>query len=34
LEVLEAANVKERFIEAVRAACERSKELGQALGKD
>jgi pyrroline-5-carboxylate reductase len=34
LEVLEAANVKERFVEAVRAACERSKELGQALGKD
>jgi pyrroline-5-carboxylate reductase len=34
LEVLEAARVKERFVEAVRAACERSKELGQALGKD
>jgi len=34
LEVLEAAHVKEHFVEAVRAACERSKELGQALGKD
>ena len=34
LKVLEAAQVKERFIEAVRAACERSKELGDALGKD
>src|SRR5258708_4633156 len=34
LEVLEAAHVKEHFVEAVRAACERSKELGKALGKD
>ncbi len=34
LEVLEAAHVKEHFVEAVRAACERSKELGEALGKD
>jgi pyrroline-5-carboxylate reductase len=34
LEVLEAAHVKEHFIEAVRAACERSRELGEALGKD
>ena len=34
LEVLEAGRVKERFIEAVRAACERSRELGDALGKD
>ena len=34
LEVLEAAHVKDKFVEAVRAACERSKELGDALGKD
>jgi pyrroline-5-carboxylate reductase len=34
LKVLEAAQVKERFVEAVRAACERSKELGDELGKD
>ncbi|HUQ27692.1 MAG TPA: pyrroline-5-carboxylate reductase [Usitatibacter sp.] len=34
LEVLENAHVQERFIEAVRAACERSKELGDELGKD
>jgi pyrroline-5-carboxylate reductase len=34
LRVLEEGHVKERFIEAVRAACERSKELGAALGKD
>jgi len=34
LEVLEAAHVKDHFVAAVRAACERSKELGQALGKD
>jgi pyrroline-5-carboxylate reductase len=34
LEVLEAAHVKDRFVEAVRAACERSKELGDAFGKD
>jgi len=34
LEVLEGAGVKERFVEAVRAACERSKELGDAFGKD
>ena len=34
LEVLESGHVKERFVEAVRAACERSKELGAALGKD
>lgn len=34
LEVLEAAHVKDRFVEAVRAACERSKELGDELGKD
>ncbi len=33
LEVLEAAGVKERFIEAVKAACERSRELGEALGR-
>ena len=34
LEVLEAARVKEHFVAAVRAACERSRELGEALGKD
>ncbi len=34
LDVLEAAKVKEHFIAAVRAACERSRELGAALGKD
>jgi pyrroline-5-carboxylate reductase len=32
--VLEAAGVKELFIDAVRAACERSRELGDALGKE
>jgi pyrroline-5-carboxylate reductase len=34
LEVLEAAGVKELFIDAVRSACERSRELGDALGKE
>jgi pyrroline-5-carboxylate reductase len=34
LEVLEAAQVKERFVEAVKAACERSREMGAAYGKD
>ncbi len=34
LEVLEGARVKERFVEAVAAACERSRELGEAMGKD
>ena len=34
LEVLEEGRVKERFIEAVKAACERSRELGEALGKE
>jgi pyrroline-5-carboxylate reductase len=34
LEMLQAAEVKARFVEAVRAACERSRELGDALGKD
>jgi pyrroline-5-carboxylate reductase len=34
LEVLQAADVKERFVQAVRAACQRSRELGDALGKD
>lgn len=34
LEVLEAAGVKEVFIDAVRSACERSRELGDTLGKD
>ncbi len=34
LEVLDAARVNERFVDAVKAACERSRELGEALGKD
>lgn len=32
--VLEAAGVRRHFIDAVKAACERSRELGDALGKD
>jgi pyrroline-5-carboxylate reductase len=34
LQVLEQARVKEQFERAVEAACERSRELGAALGKD
>jgi pyrroline-5-carboxylate reductase len=34
LEVLDAARVKDHFVAAVKAACERSRELGAALGKD
>ena len=34
LEVLDAAGVKDHFVAAVKAACERSRELGAALGKD
>lgn len=34
MEVLEAAGVKDLFIDAVRSACERSRELGKELGKD
>ncbi len=34
LEILEGAGVKARFVEAVKAACERSRELGEAYGKD
>jgi pyrroline-5-carboxylate reductase len=34
IEVLEAGHVKENFVAAVKAACERSRELGDALGKD
>jgi pyrroline-5-carboxylate reductase len=34
LEVLEEARVKEHFVAAVKAACERSRELGDSLGKD
>ncbi len=34
LEVLEAGAVRQRFVEAVKAACARSRELGEALGKD
>jgi len=32
LEVLDQAGVKEHFVDAVKAACERSRELGDALG--
>ncbi len=34
LEVLEEGEVKARFIEAVKAACERSRELGESYGRD
>ena len=34
LEVLDEARVKDHFIAAVKAACERSRELGAALGED
>jgi pyrroline-5-carboxylate reductase len=34
VEVLEAARVKESFVKAVAAACERSRELGDAFGKE
>jgi pyrroline-5-carboxylate reductase len=34
LGVLEAAGVGERFVEAVKAACERSREMGEAFGKE
>ena len=34
LEVLEEGEVKRIFIDAVRAACERSRELGSALDED
>ena len=34
LEVLDAGAVRQRFVDAVKAACERSRELGDALGKD
>ncbi len=34
LEVLEAGGVQQRFVDAVKAACERSRELGETLGKD
>ena len=34
LEVLEAAGVKQQFVQAVKAACERSRQLGDVLGKD
>ena len=33
LSVLEGAGVKARFVEAVRAACERSRELGDEIGR-
>jgi pyrroline-5-carboxylate reductase len=32
--VLESAGVKDKFVQAVRAACERSRELGDELGRD
>ena len=31
---MEAAALKARFVEAVKAACERSRELGEQLGRD
>ncbi|HEY4997650.1 MAG TPA: pyrroline-5-carboxylate reductase [Usitatibacter sp.] len=34
LEILEEAGVKAHFVAAVKAACERSRELGDALGRD
>jgi pyrroline-5-carboxylate reductase len=34
LDILESGRVQERFVEAVKAACERSRELGEALGKE
>ncbi len=34
LEVLEGAAVKAKFVEAVKAACERSRELGESYGKE
>ena len=34
LSVLEGAGVKAKFVEAVKAACERSRELGDEFGKD
>jgi pyrroline-5-carboxylate reductase len=34
IEVLERAKVKAHFIEAVKAACERSRELGDSFGRD
>jgi pyrroline-5-carboxylate reductase len=34
LEVLEEGAVKQRFVDAVKAACARSRELGDAFGKD
>jgi pyrroline-5-carboxylate reductase len=34
LEILEAGAVKAKFIEAVKAACERSRELGASYGRD
>ena len=34
LDVLEGAQVKARFVEAVKAACERSREMGAEYGKD
>jgi pyrroline-5-carboxylate reductase len=34
IEVLEAAHVKAHFVEAVKAACQRSRELGDAFGKE
>lgn len=34
LEVLDAGAVRQRFVDAVKAACVRSRELGDALGRD
>jgi len=34
IEVLDRAGVQARFVEAVKAACERSREMGEAFGKE
>jgi pyrroline-5-carboxylate reductase len=34
VDVLDRAGVQERFVEAVKAACERSREMGEASGKE
>jgi pyrroline-5-carboxylate reductase len=34
LSVMDTAEIRARFVEAVKAACERSRELGEAMGRD
>ena len=34
VDVLDGSGVQERFVEAVKAACERSREMGEAFGKE